>query len=78
MSTVLIYSTPTCPWCHKAKDYFKEKGVAFTDIDVAADQAKAAEMVNKSGQMAVPVIEIDGTIVVGYDKEKIEELLKLE
>jgi len=78
MSTVAIYSTPTCPWCHKAKDYLKEKGITFTDYNVAEDQTKAEEMVNKSGQMGVPVIDIDGTIIVGFDKAKIDELLKLD
>ena len=73
---ISVYSTPTCPWCHKTKDYLKEKGIAFTDYNVAEDQAKAEEMVNKSGQMGVPVIDIDGQIVVGFDKEKIDELLK--
>ena len=75
--TILIYSTPTCPWCHKTKEYLKSKNIAFTDINVAADQAKAEEMINKSGQMGVPVIDIDGAIVVGYDKGKIDKLLGL-
>ncbi len=75
--SVIIYSTPTCPWCHKAKDYFKEKGIAFTDIDVSTDEAKATEMVEKSDQMGVPVIDIDGTIIVGFDKTAIDEALHL-
>lgn len=77
MSTVTVYSTPTCPWCHKAKDYFKEKGVEFTDYNVAADQAKADEMVKKSNQMGVPVIDINGQIIIGFDRGKIDELLGL-
>lgn len=77
MSTVLVYSTPTCPWCHKAKDYFKEKGVEFTDYNVATDQAKADEMVKKSNQMGVPVIEINGKVIIGFDRGKIDELLGL-
>lgn len=77
MSNVIVYSTPSCPWCHRAKDYFKEKGVPFIDYDVAADTEKAQEMINKSGQMGVPVIDIDGQIVVGFEIGKINELLKI-
>ncbi len=75
MSTVTIYSTPTCPWCHKAKQYLSEKEIPFTEVNVAEDQAMAEEMVRKSGQMAVPMIDIDGKIIVGFDKEKIDKLL---
>jgi glutaredoxin-like YruB-family protein len=77
MATVTVYSTPTCPYCHQAKDYFTEKGVKFSDINVAEDQEKAKEMVEKSGQMGVPVIDIDGTIIIGFDKAKIDEILGL-
>lgn len=75
MAKIKVYSTPTCPWCVKVKGYLKEKGVEFEDIDVSADQEKANEMVEKSGQMGVPVIEIDGTIIVGFDQAKIDEAL---
>ena len=71
-----VYSTPTCPYCTMAKDYFKEKGVEFTDYNVAVDQAKAQEMVQKSGQMGVPVIDLNGEIIVGFDKGRIDTLLK--
>lgn len=78
---VTIYSTPTCPWCKKEKEYLKEKGVKFEDVDVAADQAKAAEMVEKSGQMAVPVTVIakDGKedVIIGFHQQKLDELLGL-
>ena len=74
--SVTVYSTPTCPYCIQAKDYFKENNVEFTDINVAEDQAKAQEMVQKSGQMGVPVLDVNGTIIVGFDKPKIEEALK--
>lgn len=74
---VIVYSTPTCPWCFKAKDFLKEKGIRFVDKDVASDKAAREEMMEKSGQMGVPVIDIDGQIIVGFDKEKIEELLGL-
>ena len=72
---VKVYSTPSCPWCHKAKDFLKEKNVEFEDIDVRADQKASDEMVKKSGQMGVPVIDIDGKIIVGFDKEEMEKLL---
>ncbi|HNU95985.1 MAG TPA: glutaredoxin domain-containing protein [Candidatus Magasanikbacteria bacterium] len=72
-----IYSTPTCPYCHMVKDYLKGKGVEFNDYNVAEDQAKAQEMVEKSGQMGVPVIEIDNNIIVGFDKPEIDRLLNL-
>lgn len=73
--TVKIYSTPTCPYCKLTKEYMKEKGIAFMDIDVAADPAAANEMVKKSGQMGVPVIDIDGNIIVGWNKGALEEAL---
>jgi len=75
MANVTVYSTPTCPFCHKVKDYLKEHNIEFSDIDVAADQDKAKEMVEKSGQMGVPVVDIDGTIIVGFDKDAISQKL---
>lgn len=75
--TILIYSTPTCPWCHKTKEYLKSKNIPFTDYNVADDQARAEEMVQKSGQMGVPVIDIDGQIIVGFDLPKINAALGL-
>ena len=72
---VKVYSTKTCPWCHKVKEFLNDKGVKFQDIDVGADQKAANEMVEKSGQMGVPVTDIDGKIIVGYDKEAIEKAL---
>jgi len=74
---VKVYSTPTCPYCHMAKSYLKENNVQFTDIDVASDQNAAKEMVEKTGQMGVPVIEINGKCVVGFDKEAIKKELGL-
>ena len=73
---VKVYSTKTCPWCIKLKEYLKEKKIEFEDIDVGADQKAAEEMVKKSGQMGVPVIDINGKIIVGFDKEEIEKALK--
>jgi len=75
---IKVYSTPTCPYCHMAKQYLKENNVEFEDIDVLASQAAAQEMINKSGQMGVPVLDIDGTIVIGFNKQKISELLKIQ
>lgn len=73
---IVIYSTPTCPYCVYAKDFFKSKGVSFEDVDVSSDHARATEMVQKSGQMGVPVIDIDGKVVVGFQPTVFEELLK--
>ncbi|MFA6079420.1 MAG: glutaredoxin domain-containing protein [Candidatus Omnitrophota bacterium] len=72
---VKVYSTPTCPFCIRAKQFLKESGIVFDDVDVSENPEMAQEMIQKSGQMGVPVIEVDGEIVVGFDKEKIKELL---
>lgn len=77
MAKVKVYSTPTCPYCHMAKNYLKERGIEFEDIDVSVDQRAAQEMIRKSGQMGVPVIEIDEQIIVGFDKPKINQALGL-
>ena len=73
---ITIYSTPTCPYCISAKQYFKSKNIPFEDIDVSADQAKAQEMVKISGQMGVPVIKIDDKILIGFDQDEVEKALK--
>jgi len=72
---VKVYSTPTCPYCKMAKQFLAENGIEFQNIDVSTDEKAAQEMVNKSGQMGVPVLDIDGKILVGFDKNKIESLL---
>lgn len=72
---VTVYSTPTCPYCIQVKRFLTEKGISFTDHDVATDLEARKEMVAKSNQMGVPVLDIDGTIVVGFNRAKIEELL---
>jgi len=72
---VKIYSTPTCPYCKIAKEYLKEKNIEFENINVAEDQKAAEEMIKKSGQMGVPVIDISGKIIVGFNKEEIEKEL---
>ena len=76
--TVKVYSTTTCPYCVKAKDYLKQLKVKFEDINVAENQDAANEMVEKSGQMGVPVLEINGQIIVGYDKDAINNALKVK
>ncbi len=75
MKKVTVYSTPSCHFCHMAKDFFKEKNIAFEDFDVSVDLVKRKEMVDKSGQMGVPVILIDNDLIVGFNKPKIAELL---
>ncbi|NLK98362.1 glutaredoxin family protein [Defluviitalea saccharophila] len=77
MNNITVYSTPTCPYCYMVKDYLKKNNFEYTDINVAVDQAAASEMVKKSGQMGVPVIDIDGNIVIGFDRPKIDNLLGL-
>lgn len=74
---IKIYSTPTCPYCKMAKAFLKENDIQFTDINVADDEAAAKEMVDKSGQMGVPVIDIEGQIIVGFDKNKLKNALGL-
>ncbi len=75
--SVKVYSTPTCPWCMRAKQFLKDNNIDFQDVDVSGDQQAADEMVQKSGQMGVPVLDIDGEIIVGLDKEKIKQSLGL-
>ena len=75
--TVKVYSTPTCPWCQKTKKYLNEHGIAYQDLNVAADKKAREEMVKKSGQMGVPVIEIDSELVVGYDEGWLKQKLGL-
>ncbi len=75
MATVFIYSTPTCHYCNMAKDFFKQNNIAYTEYNVATDLAKRKEMVEKSGQMGVPVIEIDGKLSVGFDEAELKSAL---
>ena len=72
---VVIYSTPTCPFCKRAKEYLSRKGISYVEHNVAQDRDKAKEMTQKSGQMAVPVIIIDDEIVVGFNQSRLDELL---
>ena len=75
--TVKVYSTPVCPYCQTLKEFLKGKGITFVDVDVSQDEKFVEELVQKSGQMGVPVVEIDGQIVVGFDREKILKLLNI-
>lgn len=75
MANVTIYTTPTCTYCKMTKAFFKENNVEYQEIDVAADQSKAQAMFEKSGQMGVPVVEVDGKIIVGFDKEALKQAL---
>ena len=74
---VKVYSTPTCPYCKMVKEFLKEINIPFEDIDVSSDRSAADEMIAKSGQMGVPVIDIDGEIITGFDKTKISASLGL-
>ncbi len=77
MANVTIYSTPTCVYCKMAKEFFKENKVDYKEFNVATDANAREEMVKKSGQLGVPVVDVDGQIIVGFNKEKLSELLGL-
>ncbi len=77
MNKVIIYTTPLCPFCEMAKEFFQEKKVTYQEKDVFSDSEARAEMVKKSNQLGVPVIEINGEIVIGFDRPRLEKLLKL-
>ena len=78
MAKTIAYSTESCPWCHVAKDFLKDNSIEFEAKDVANDDAARAELIQKSGQLGVPVIDIDGTIIVGFDKAAIKKALKIQ
>lgn len=75
---VLVFTTPTCPWCKKAMAYLRQQKVPFREVDVSRDPAAARDLVRKTGQMGVPVVEIDGRPIVGFDKPQIDRLLGLD
>jgi len=77
-ATIIVFSTPTCSWCRKVKDYLKKQGQTFKDIDVSKDLAAQRDMIRKSGQQGVPQLWINNTPVVGFDREKIDRLLNLK
>ncbi len=78
MKNVLVYTTPSCQYCKMAKEFFQEKGVTYTEFDVSVDEDKRSEMVDKSGQMGVPVILVEDEVIVGFDEPKLRELLSIE
>ncbi|MFH0862091.1 MAG: glutaredoxin domain-containing protein [Candidatus Altiarchaeota archaeon] len=73
---VKVYTTPSCSWCRRLKEYLQKNNVAFTEISVAGNQKAAQEMIGKSGQMGIPVTDVDGTIIVGYDEEALGKALR--
>ena len=75
---VIVYSTSHCPYCIKLKDFLKENNIKYVEYNVEEDKEKANEMVEKSGQMGVPVIDIDGTVIVGFDKQAVAKALRLK
>jgi glutaredoxin 3 len=78
MKKVTIYSTPSCGYCTLAKEFFAKNNVAYTEYNVATDLEKRKEMVEKTGQMGVPVIDIEGDITIGYDVERLADLLEIK
>ncbi len=74
---VLVFTTPTCPWCTRAKQYLRQHDVRFREVDVSRDASAARDLVRRTGQMGVPVVEIDGRPIVGFDKSRIDSLLGL-
>lgn len=78
MKHVGIYTTPTCVWCKRAKEFFTEHSVPFEEYNVATDTAKREEMIQRSGQLGVPVIDVDGDLTVGFDEERLKGLLGIK
>lgn len=78
MKEIIVYSTPSCVYCNMAKTFFKNNGFEYKDYNVAADLEKRKEMIDKTGQMGVPVIDIGGTIVVGFDEKKLRTALDIK
>ena len=78
MPRVKLYSTPACPGCAKTKEFFKSRKIPFTNIDVSANQEAAHEMIKKSGQMGVPVVEIGKEMIIGYDEDALKKALKIK
>lgn len=75
---VKIYTSPACPYCFTLREFLKEKGIEFEEVDVSKDEKARDEMIKKSGKLEAPIVEIDGQIVVGFDKEKIVKLLHIK
>lgn len=75
---ITLYGTSSCPWCHKTREFLKANNVKFNDVNVGENHKAAKEMVKKSGQQGVPVIDIDGTVIIGFDEKAIRSALKLK
>lgn len=75
---VIVYSTPSCPWCKKTKEFLKSHKIKFKNVNVASSKKATQEMVKKSGQMGVPVIDIEGKIILGFDEAKLKKTLKIK
>ena len=75
---IRVFTTPVCPYCFTLKEFLKDNNIEFEEVDVANDEKARQEMIDKSGQMSAPVVEIDGQIIVGFDREKIIETLRIE
>lgn len=75
---VTVYTTTVCPWCHKAKEFLKENNIPFEEKNVGEDAEARNDMIEKSGQLGVPVIDIDGEIIVGFNRDRIAELLEIK
>ena len=78
MPNVTVYSTSTCPWCHRAMDFLNEHSVKFTEVNVQEHPERAEEVVTKSGQMGVPVIDVDGKIIVGFNEKALRQALNIK
>jgi len=77
MAKTIVYSTQECPWCHVAKDFLKANNIEFEDKDISVDEVARNEIVQKTGRMGVPVLDIDGTVIIGFDQEAISKALNL-
>ncbi len=74
---VTFYTTPTCPWCKKTKRFLKENNIKYNEVDVGSDDDASKEMIKKSGQMGVPVVDVDGVIITGFDEGKLKSVLNI-
>ncbi len=76
--TVKVYTTPTCPYCYTLKEFLKEHNIEFEDIDISKDEKVKDDIIKRSGAIGAPIIEVDGEIIVGFDRAKIVKLLKIQ
>ena len=78
MAKVILYTTPACPYCYTLKSFFKENNIDFEEIDVSHNEKAKEDLIERTGKIEVPVVDIDGQTIIGFDKEKISKLLKIE